>query len=309
MRLSLAALLLLGTAVPAVAQDPDPQPVQEAQAAPAPEPEPRRDTPPVRHRAEESPRVMRGDGGGERAMPRFDPPPPPPVMVSAPTAESTRAAPDRSRGNAWREQARTEVEERRSERQRDWVRPTDVEAPRPAATDSVSGWQYERRDAARRARQDREGAIQVPPPREEPRRIPVVGQAPQSPEPIRVRPVPGAITPPGYEQRGERVDRPGWRDDWRRDRRYDWRRQRDRDRGRFHVSVYIDPFGWNYRPYQIGWRLPSRFYSARYWIQDPWYYRLPPVSGPYRWIRYYNDVLLVDLRTGRVLDTIPRFFW
>src|SRR5689334_19607778 len=106
MRLSLAALLLLGTAVPAVAQDPDPEPVQG------------RDTPPVRHRAEESPRAMRGDGGGERAMPRFDPPPPPPppppVMVSAPAAESARAAPDRSRGNAWREQARTEVEERRS---------------------------------------------------------------------------------------------------------------------------------------------------------------------------------------------------
>ena len=75
------------------------------------------------------------------------------------------------------------------------------------------------------------------------------------------------------------------------------------------LSVYIDPFGWQYRDYDIGWRLPARYYTARYWLQDPWAYRLPPVGGYYRWVRYYNDVLLVDVRNGRVLDRIQRFFW
>ncbi|NJC04577.1 Ni/Co efflux regulator RcnB [Sphingomonas kaistensis] len=109
--------------------------------------------------------------------------------------------------------------------------------------------------------------------------------------------------------RRDRIERDGWRREWRQDRRYDWRRHRDHDRARFHLSIYVDPFGWRYREYDIGWRLPARYYASRYWILDPYYYSLPPVSGRYRWVRYHGDVLLVDLRTGRVLDRIRDFFW
>jgi Ni/Co efflux regulator RcnB len=109
--------------------------------------------------------------------------------------------------------------------------------------------------------------------------------------------------------RRDRIERDSWRRDWRQDRRYDWRRTRDRDRSRFHLGIYIDPFGWRYRDWNVGWRLPARYYQSRYWIHDPYYYRLPPVGGPYRWIRYHDDVLLVDLRSGRVLDRIRGFFW
>ena len=49
--------------------------------------------------------------------------------------------------------------------------------------------------------------------------------------------------------------------------------------------------------------------SDRYWIQDPWQYRLPQVYGPYRWVRYYDDVLLVDIYSGEVVDVIHNFFW
>jgi hypothetical protein len=28
-----------------------------------------------------------------------------------------------------------------------------------------------------------------------------------------------------------------------------------------------------------------------------------------RWIRYYNDALLVDVYTGEVVDAIRGFFW
>lgn len=51
------------------------------------------------------------------------------------------------------------------------------------------------------------------------------------------------------------------------------------------------------------------FYSSRYWIDDPWQYRLPDVYGPYRWVRYYDDALLVDVYSGEVVDVIHDFFW
>ena len=38
-------------------------------------------------------------------------------------------------------------------------------------------------------------------------------------------------------------------------------------------------------------------------------YRLPPAWGPYRWVRYWDDALLVDTRTGMVVDVIYSFFW
>ena len=51
------------------------------------------------------------------------------------------------------------------------------------------------------------------------------------------------------------------------------------------------------------------FFGSRYQINDPWRYRLPAVYGPYRWVRYYDDVLLVDIYSGEVVDVIYDFFW
>ena len=41
----------------------------------------------------------------------------------------------------------------------------------------------------------------------------------------------------------------------------------------------------------------------------PYDYRLPEAYGPYRWVRYYNDALLVDIYTGEVVDTVYDIFW
>ena len=59
----------------------------------------------------------------------------------------------------------------------------------------------------------------------------------------------------------------------------------------------------------MGVYLDSLFYSNRYWIGDPYYYRLPPAYGPYRWVRYYDDALLVDIYSGEVVDVIYDVFW
>jgi Ni/Co efflux regulator RcnB len=100
-----------------------------------------------------------------------------------------------------------------------------------------------------------------------------------------------------------------WRGDWRSDHRYDWRRHRDRNRSIFRIGVYFDPFGWNYRRYNVGWRLWPDYYSSSYWIHDPWMYRLPAAYPGTRWIRYHDDALLVDSWSGEVIDVIYSFFW
>ena len=101
----------------------------------------------------------------------------------------------------------------------------------------------------------------------------------------------------------------GWREGWRRDNRYDWQRYRDRNRSQFRLGIYVDPFGWGYRQIGYGSRLDNRYYSGRYALNDPWTYRLPLAPPGYRWIRYYDDALLVDVRYGEVVDVIRDFFW
>ena len=117
----------------------------------------------------------------------------------------------------------------------------------------------------------------------------------------------GSQPPLRLERR--RGDGANWATSWRRDGRYDWRRWRDRHRSLFRLGYYMDPFGWGYRPYSVGWRLWPSYYGSNYWIHDPWQYRLPYAPPGYRWIRYYDDAILIDTWDGRVLDVIHRFFW
>lgn len=101
-----------------------------------------------------------------------------------------------------------------------------------------------------------------------------------------------------------------WDRDWRRNDRYDWSRYRSFNRNTFRLGSYYAPYrNYSYRRVGIGFSLDALFFGSRYWISDPWQYRLPEVYGPYRWVRYYDDVLLVDTYTGEVVDVIYDFFW
>ncbi|MDB5699563.1 MAG: hypothetical protein JWN69_2367 [Alphaproteobacteria bacterium] len=101
-----------------------------------------------------------------------------------------------------------------------------------------------------------------------------------------------------------------WDRAWRNDRRYDWQRYRYANRSHYRPGRYYAPYrGYNYSRFSIGFGLDPLFYSSRYWISDPWSYRLPPAYDGTRWVRYYDDVLLVDLYTGEVVDVIYDFFW
>ena len=129
-------------------------------------------------------------------------------------------------------------------------------------------------------------------------RIPIVSNTPRE------------GTQPPVRTEGRRTNWASWSTShWRNDRKYDWKDWRRKHRSIFHLSFYSDPFGWSYRPYQIGWRLWPSYYSSSFWINDPWQYRLPYAPPGYRWIRYYDDALLVDTWNGQVVDVVYNFFW
>lgn len=109
------------------------------------------------------------------------------------------------------------------------------------------------------------------------------------------------------------ADRAGqrtWDNNWRRDRRYDWRSYRTSNRDVYRSSRYYAPYrAYSYRPLSVGLFVEPQFFGQRYWISDPWQYRLPAVYGPYKWVRYYDEVLLIDIYDGQVVDVIRDFFW
>jgi len=102
----------------------------------------------------------------------------------------------------------------------------------------------------------------------------------------------------------------GWdRNGWRRDSRYNWSSWRNSHRNVFRGGAYYAPYsGYSYSRLSIGLFLGNAFFDQRYWISDPYAYRLPPAYEPYQWVRYYDDVLLIDTYSGEVVDVIYDFF-
>jgi Ni/Co efflux regulator RcnB len=76
-------------------------------------------------------------------------------------------------------------------------------------------------------------------------------------------------------------------------------------------TAYVAPVrNWSYRPVSVGYRLQPSFYGSRYYINDYSMYHLQaPHSRWLRWIRYGNDLLLVNIRTGRVMNVVHYSGW
>ncbi|QJU56665.1 RcnB family protein [Sphingomonas sp. AP4-R1] len=94
----------------------------------------------------------------------------------------------------------------------------------------------------------------------------------------------------------------------RREYREDWRDYRRGNPNVFRGPAYVGPRGYAYRPIAPGYRFDRLYYDRRYWI-DPVRYRLPAAAYGRRWVRYGNDVVLVDVRTGRVVTVYNSFFF
>lgn len=117
----------------------------------------------------------------------------------------------------------------------------------------------------------------------------------------------------GFDGRSADLYRGGqvWNRGWRNDDRYDWNSARLRDRNAYRLPRYHAPpgAGYGYRRFGVGVQLSRSLFQQGYWLDDPYSYRLPPAYGPYRWVRYHGDALLVDLRTGRVIDVVYDIFY
>ncbi|MEP6785999.1 MAG: RcnB family protein [Sphingomonadales bacterium] len=103
------------------------------------------------------------------------------------------------------------------------------------------------------------------------------------------------------EYRGDARDA---RRNWGRD---DWRGYRDQNRSLYRGGAWRSEY--RYQQFRPGVRIGVGYYSPRYVISDPWRYRLPAAGFSQRWVRHYNDVLLVDVRSGRVIDVIRGFYF
>jgi Ni/Co efflux regulator RcnB len=90
------------------------------------------------------------------------------------------------------------------------------------------------------------------------------------------------------------------------ERHYNNGRHADRRHHNRNYVVYSAPYhGWSYRRVNVGYHLRPAFYGHRYVINDYGVYRLRAPGSNRAWVRYGDDLLLVNLRTGRVLEVIP----
>ena len=114
------------------------------------------------------------------------------------------------------------------------------------------------------------------------------------------------------EERQELRDarRYGDRRDIREERRDVREARRELREDRRDRRAYIAPYrGWSYRTVAPGYQLRPGFYGTRYIITNPGHYRLRPAVRNQRWIRYGDDLLLVNVRNGRVLQVIRNRYW
>jgi Ni/Co efflux regulator RcnB len=89
--------------------------------------------------------------------------------------------------------------------------------------------------------------------------------------------------------------------------RNDWRGFRNTNRDIYRGAGWRADF--RYQTFRPGIRIGVGYYAPRYYINDYGRYRLPRPGFNQRWVRHYNDVLLVDVRRGIVIDVIRNFYW
>jgi Ni/Co efflux regulator RcnB len=110
-----------------------------------------------------------------------------------------------------------------------------------------------------------------------------------------------------YGNRSDVRDARGEVREARQEYREDWRDYRNHNRNAFHPTRFRAPF--RYNSFNIGIRLSPQYYGSRYYVNNYSSYRLPAPGYNLRYVRHYNDVLLVNVRTGRVVNVYRNFYW
>ena len=77
---------------------------------------------------------------------------------------------------------------------------------------------------------------------------------------------------------------------------------------RIHGPAFRYPRGWHARRWAVGAILPALFLTSEYFYDDYGAIGLQSPPPGYRWVRYGDDLLLVNLRTGEVEDVAEDVF-
>jgi Ni/Co efflux regulator RcnB len=94
--------------------------------------------------------------------------------------------------------------------------------------------------------------------------------------------------------------------DARQEYREDWREYRQKNRRAFQATRFNAPF--RYRTFNNGVTIGASYYAPRYRVSNYQSYRLPNPGRYQTYVRHYNDVLLVNTRTGRVVRAYRGFY-
>jgi|SRR5579871_716070 len=80
---------------------------------------------------------------------------------------------------------------------------------------------------------------------------------------------------------------------------------------RFHwrQGGWAGPPGWHYRRFLFGELFPLAWCGPGWWIDDYWWYELPVPPWGYAWVRNGPDALLVNVRTGRIVEVVYDVFY
>jgi len=95
--------------------------------------------------------------------------------------------------------------------------------------------------------------------------------------------------PQGWNNRPANVDRAAYQHNYQADRSY-------------HVGPYHRPAGYRPHNWAYGERLPRAYWASQYILADYWLFSLEVPPAGYEWVRVGDDALLVDTRTGMVLQ-------
>jgi Ni/Co efflux regulator RcnB len=93
------------------------------------------------------------------------------------------------------------------------------------------------------------------------------------------------------------------RPDWRRSWSHGWSGSRYRAPAR-----YVYPRGYHSYSWRVGYQIPLAFLIANYYVDyRPYGLSAPPYGC--RWVRVDGDLLLVEIRSGEIIDILYEFFY
>jgi Ni/Co efflux regulator RcnB len=73
---------------------------------------------------------------------------------------------------------------------------------------------------------------------------------------------------------------------------------------RVHLAPFVYPNGWAYRRWAAGMVLPPLFLTSAYFYADWATLGVPEPQPGFQWVRYGPDLILVNVATGQVVDTV-----